>query len=259
VRLGIMSDIHGNRVALEAVLADGVECGVDQWLALGDLVAVGPDPIGTLELLVSVPGLAATRGNTDRYVCSGERPPPVAADVAANPSLRQLFDAVEASFAWTRDRLNADALSYLEALPLELRTVLDDGTRLLGVHASPGRDDGHGITPHRGDEELRADLADADADVVIAGHTHQPTDRTIGRVRALNGGSVSNPVTDDLRASYFVVDPEAGFVHRRVSYDRDAFLASLTVTDHPQAEYIASFQRGEQIKHPAVRPGAPGG
>jgi len=76
---------------------------------------------------------------------------------------------------------------------------------VLGVHASPGCDDGEGITPHRPTAELRAALAGADAQVVFAGHTHQPTDRVVGGIRAVNLGSVSNPITDDLRASYVVL------------------------------------------------------
>jgi predicted phosphodiesterase len=49
--LGLISDVHGNRIALEAVVADGRECGVEAWWVLGDLVAIGPDPVATLELL----------------------------------------------------------------------------------------------------------------------------------------------------------------------------------------------------------------
>ena len=76
MRLGVLSDVHGNRTALEAVLVDGVACGVERWWALGDLVAIGPDPAGTLELLANMPDLVATRGNTERYVMTGDRPPP---------------------------------------------------------------------------------------------------------------------------------------------------------------------------------------
>jgi hypothetical protein len=67
VRLGILSDIHGNRIALEAVLADGYACGVDAWWALGDPVPVGPDRVGAAVLLAGTPGPVATPGNTDRY------------------------------------------------------------------------------------------------------------------------------------------------------------------------------------------------
>jgi putative phosphoesterase len=261
VRLGVLSDIHGNRTALEAVIADGSERGVERWWALGDLVAIGPDPVATLELLANTTDLAATTGNTERYVLTGDRPPPHADDVVADPKLLRLFAAVEGSFAWTRGALSSGGwLDWLAALPLERRVELDDGTRLLGVHASPGRDDGEGITPHRPEAELRDAFECVDADIVVAGHTHQPTDRVVGDIRAVNGGSVSNPITDDLRASYVIVHSdrhEHGLEHRRVSYDRDAFLERLRRSGHPEQDYIRSFQLGEQCRYPARRPGAP--
>lgn len=261
MKLGLISDVHGNRIALEAVLLDGRREGVDGWWALGDLVAIGPDPVPTLELLTSVPGLQVTRGNTDRYVISADRPPPYAADVAAKPELIGLFAAVEGSFAWTRGALASHGwLDWLAELPLESRTILPDGTRVLGVHASPGRDDGAGITPDRPEAELRTAFAEAAADLVCAGHTHRPTDRHIGPVHAVNLGSVSNPITDDLRASYVIIhaDRQGHQVeHRRVGYDHSAVLDRIARSGHPQAEYLASFQRGERVQFPARQPGAP--
>jgi putative phosphoesterase len=261
VRLAVLSDVHGNRHALEAVLADGTRQGVDRWWAIGDLVAIGPDPVATLERLVEVPNLVVTRGNTDRYVTAGDRPPPHPEDVEADPTLLSLFAAVEGSFAWTRGALSSTPwLAWLEELPLETRTELPDGTRVLGVHATPGRDDGDGITPGRAEDEVRDDLVDAGADIVIAGHTHQPTDRWIDGVRVLNGGSISNPITDDLRPSYTIIHADADghrVEHRRVDYDRDAFMEHLRRSGHPQHEFIAAFQRGDMIRHPSRRPGAP--
>jgi predicted phosphodiesterase len=261
VKLGVMSDVHGNRTALEAVVTDGSLQGVDTWWALGDLVAIGPEPVGTLELLADLPNLLVTSGNTERYVLTGDRPPPHAADVVANPELLGLFATVEGSFAWTRGALASHGwLDWLARLPLERRTELPDGTRLLGVHASPGRDDGAGITPHRPEGALLEALDGAEADIVFAGHTHQPTDRRVGTVRAVNGGSVSNPITDDLRASYVIVHSDKHghrLEHRRVPYDREEFLARVARSGHPERDYIASFQRGEQFRYPAQRPGAP--
>jgi predicted phosphodiesterase len=258
--LGVLSDVHGNRIALEAVIADGRGRGVDRWWVLGDLVAIGPDPVATLELLTNLPNAVLTRGNTERYVLTRDRPPPSAADVLADPDLMDVLVGVEASFSWTRGALAAHGrLDGLADLPLEVRLVLDDGTRLLGVHAAPGRDDGTGITPHRPDDELRAELDGADADVVLTGHTHQPTDRWVGRVRAINGGSVSNPITDDLRAGYVVVHGDRHghrIEHRRVAYDHDACVRRIRASGHPAHGYIASFQLGEHVLYPADRPGA---
>ena len=148
----------------------------------------------------------------------------------------------------------------LAALPTSQRLVLDDGTRLLGVHASPGSDDGPGITPEIADDDLAALLQDSEADVVCGGHTHQPTNRRVGATRAVNLGSVSNPMTFDLRATYVVIDSDRHghrIRHRRVAYDHDAVVARCRRSDHPEREYIAAFQRGEQARYPAVRPGAP--
>ena len=261
MKLGLLSDVHGNRVALEAVVADGAVAGVDAWWVLGDLAAIGPEPATTLELIAELPDVAITCGNTERYVLTGDRPPPTRADVDARPELLDLVLAVEGSFSWTRGALAAHGwLDWLSALPLEVRTELPDGTRVLGVHASPGRDDGDGITPHRPEDELREALLGADADIVCAGHTHQPTDQRVDTVRAVNLGSVGNPVTDDLRASYVILHADRhghALEHRRVPYDVDAFLDALARSGHPEVGHISSFVRGEQIRYPARRPGAP--
>jgi hypothetical protein len=168
---------------------------------------------------------------------------------------------LQRSFAWTAGALAAhDWLGWLRDLPLETRTQLPDGTAALGVHASPGRDDGHGMTPHRDQAGLRLDLSNAQAQLVFAGHTRQPTDRYVDNVRAVNLGSVSNPITGDLRASYVIVHADRHghhIEHRRVAYDQRKFLDAVTQSDHPAADYIASFQRGEQYRYPAQRPGAP--
>ena len=260
MRLGLLSDVHGNRIALEAVVADGIGNGVEEWWALGDLIAIGPEPIETLEMLTDLPNVRFVRGNTDRYVVSGERPAPHVEDVERDSTLLPLFLAVESSFAWTRDHMRERDLAWLAALPTVQRAVLPDGTRLLGVHASPRSDDGTGITPELPDADLAVLLADADADVVCGGHTHQPTDRRVGPSRAVNLGSVSNPITSDLRATYVIVDGDRHghrIAHRRVAYDHDAVLERVKRSGHPERDYISSFQRGEQVRHLAERPGAP--
>jgi putative phosphoesterase len=99
---------------------------------------------------------------------------------------------------------------------------LPDGRRLLAVHVAPGRDDGSGLDPVVSDEELGAQVASADADVVCVGHTHWPIDRTVGGVRVINPGSVSNPLAMDLRASYAMLDcspTSLAVEHYRVAYD----------------------------------------
>jgi predicted phosphodiesterase len=74
MKLGIVADIHGNDVALRAVLKDADRLDVDRWWALGDLVLFGPRPVEVLELLQGLRCVSMLRGNTDRYVLTGEQP-----------------------------------------------------------------------------------------------------------------------------------------------------------------------------------------
>lgn len=102
--------------------------------------------------------------------------------------------------------------------------------------------------PDDSDDELAARLEGCAADVVFAGHTHVPVDRTVGAVRAVNLGSVSNPVAPDLRASYVIVEAtEAGHTieHVRVDYDHDAVITALEDRNHPGRPWLIAHQRGE--------------
>ncbi len=247
MRLGLMSDIHGNLVALDAVLADTAAASVDAWWVLGDLVLLGAEPVAVLERLTGLPDVAFVAGNTERYVVTGDRPYPHATDVARDPSLRARFDEVEAGCSWTRDAIDAaGALGWLGTLPAEQRMTLPDGTRVLGVHASPGRDDGPGISPDVPDADLAAMLAGAAADAIFAGHTHRATDRTVAGGRAVNLGSVSNAVVADRRASYVTIDARSdGFdlAHHWVDYDHDEVIVRIRRSGHPASDYLAGFQR----------------
>jgi predicted phosphodiesterase len=250
MRIALLSDVHGNSIALDAVLADIDQCGgVDEYWFLGDLVALGHDPVGVVERISSLPAARVIRGNTDRYVVTGERPPPAVQEAMTDPDLVPIVAEVAASFAWTAGCMTVSGwTAWLADLPTEHRSTLPDGTRVLAVHASPRGDDGAGIDPRLTDEDLARLLLDCDADIVFGGHTHRPTDRRVGSVRAVNLGSVSNPVPPDLRASYVVVDAGtagAQVQHRRVGYDRDAVIDALERQNHPGKAWLIAHQRGE--------------
>lgn len=253
MRLAVFSDVHGNPIALDAVLADlAARGGADGYLVLGDLVAIGHDPVGVLERLVALPGVRFVQGNTDRYVVTGQRPYPSLADAAARTELIPRLVEVAHSFAWTQGVVTATGwFDWLAGLPAEQRLVLPDGTRLLATHVAPGLDDGLGIYPTLSDAELGALVHAAQADLVCVGHTHWPLDRTVAGVRVLNPGSISNPVAPDLRASYALIEAgETGYHVRtaRVAYDRAAVIDAVRGSRHPSAEFIISHFRGQ--RHP---------
>jgi predicted phosphodiesterase len=251
MHIALLSDIHGNLIALDAVLADIARLGgVDAYWLLGDLVALGPDPVGVLERLSSLPNAHCIRGNTDRYVVTGDRPPPSQSEVQRQPELLPVLAEISGTFAWTQGMITAAGwFEWMAKLPLELREVLPDGTRCLGVHAAPGLDDGPGIPPDIQDLDLQMLVADCEADLVCVGHTHWPLDRRANGRRVINLGSISNPLPPDLRASYVLIHADsAGYQvdHRRVAYDREAVVAELYRLGHPGARFIVKHLRGEQ-------------
>ena len=244
MRLALLSDIHGNPIALDAVLADvEAQGGVDGYVVLGDLVALGYDPATVLERVTALRRVQFTRGNTDRYVVTGDRPP------IPPPPGKEI--EVAHSFAWTQGYVtSAGWFDWLERLPLELRLELPDGTRVLGVHASPGTDDGAGVNPVQTDGELGALLAGCGAELVFTGHTHWALDRAVDGVRAVNLGSVSNPWAPDLRASYVLLDAgESGYqvLARRVDYDRQAVIDAIAASHHPTPDFLTAWFRGRRL------------
>ncbi len=252
MRIALLSDIHGNPLALDAVLADiEAQGGVDTYWLLGDFSSLGYDPVGVLERVTKLPNAFFLRGNHDRYTVTGERPGPTLEQAQARPKLVPLLLTMAENLAWTQGYIRASGWwDWLAQLPLELRLTLPDGTRVLGVHSAPGTDDGPGITPLLSDEELRALLAPAEADLIIVGHTHVPLDRTIGQVRVFNLGSVSNPMRERLEASYAILEANSAGHNlqlRYVDYDRQAVIDELYRVKHPTADFLAKFIRGELL------------
>ncbi len=245
MRLGILSDVHGVESALRAVLEDGDRASVDRWWALGDLVLFGPQPVEVLQLLHDLPHVAFVSGNTDRYVMTDDQPQPHATAEAAvgDVDLVRRYGLMAAGAAWTRGVLDqAGVLDLLDDLPQRQRIVLDDGTRLLGVHASPGADDGPGFDTASTDADIERLLLDVDTDWVVGGHTHDPTDREVAGVRVLNPGSVGLPRAQG-QASWMLVDATAAggrVEHRTAGFDTAAVIEALDRRRHPNREFVAS-------------------
>ncbi|MCB0083675.1 MAG: metallophosphoesterase family protein [Caldilineaceae bacterium] len=251
MRIVLLSDIHGNTLALDAVLAD-IEAlgGVEQIWVLGDLVAMGPDPVGVLERLTALPHVRCTYGNTERYVLDGRRPWPQVEDVLAEPSLMPRLLQIARNFGWTEGALAAAGwLDWLAELPLELALTLPDGARLLGVHARPGHFDGHGLRPGLKPEQLDALTDGCPADLVCVGHTHWAMQLVHNDIYLVNLGSVSNPVQEDWRASYVLLEAdEAGYQLeiRKVDYDHGVVISQLVAQKHPALDTIRGFLSGQR-------------
>jgi predicted phosphodiesterase len=250
MRVALLADIHGNPLALDAVLADiRGRGGVDGYWVLGDLCAIGFDPAGVVERLVALPNAVYVRGNADRYMTTDDRSPPTPDETRDNPALLPLLAEVAGSFAWTRGYLEGRGLlDWLAALPSEERLTLPDGTRVLLVHASPGTDENPGLHPALTDDEFSTLIAGADADLICVGHFHLPMDRRLNGVRALNPGCVSNNFPMDQRAAYAILTADSSgysIQYYRVDYDRHLAIEATKRSGNPGAGYVLRFFEGK--------------
>jgi predicted phosphodiesterase len=256
MRLAIFSDVHGNPVALDAVLADAAAVSVDAYLGLGDYAYGGPDPSGAVERLRTLSNASFVRGNTERMLLDGE-PVPLLQKLRETPEEASRLVDFAAAAAWAHGHVTARGqLGWMASLPKELRFTLPNGTRLLAVHAAPGSDGSDGrarcVTPGHTDDALRVLLRGCEADLVFVGHTHWPLDRTVDGVRVVNAGSVSNPWAEDVRACYVLLDiATTGYQveFRRVPYDVNAVLDALQHSGQPGTEGLARGFRGERPSH----------
>lgn len=215
MRILILSDLHGNTWALEAILRAAGP--VEAVLFAGDAVNYGPSPRGVLAWLRRA-GAVAVRGNHDHAVAFG-------GDPKAAPRKALL---AQACLDWTRKALRPEDLAYLRSLPLYAVWAADH-TRFALVHGSlqdPLYD--YRLDPQAGEEALLEAAESLRAEVVVFGHTHLPFVRRIGRKLFVNPGSAGQPLDGDPRASFALY--EGGEVRLyRVGYNLEGLLEALKV------------------------------
>jgi putative phosphoesterase len=219
VRIAVLSDVHGNLVALEAVLRDVGRRNVEEMLHLGDLVGYGPRPEETVAR-VRAEGLSGVVGNYDLAVCHPDSDEGLAAYLKASIS-----EVGRQTYLWTREHVSEETRGYLRAQPAQLR--VEEGERVfLFTHASPERPNEY-LVPETPEERLTHLFAGTGAHVLVVGHTHVPQVREVGDCLLLNPGSVGKPKDGDPRASYLVLDTDAGLrvEHVRVEFDVERVVA----------------------------------
>jgi len=258
MRAAILSDLHGNSIALRAVLSDiDGQGGVDEYWVLGDLAASGPDPAGVVAMVAALPQARVIRGNTERYLLGEDPPILTQADASPGLSVRKMMQ-IASSFAWARGVVTgAGWLPWIAALPLEFRLTLPGGLRVRAVHSSLTSDEDDGFHPKLTDESLAAMLAGCDADVIVAGHTHLPLKRRVGDVHIINVGSVGLPMTFDRRACYAILEANERawhIEHRRVAYDWEAASGAIRASGYPDKEFLERAMRGEMRHRNALHP-----
>lgn len=226
MRIAILSDIHGNKHALEAVLADSDEQEVKQVYCLGDLVGYGAFPNEVIDL-IRRRGIPTVMGNYDDGVGFDKDECGCA---YTDPETRRLGDV---SLMWTREHVTPENKAFLRSLAANIRFEAE-GKRVLLVHGSPRKINEYlyESRPLWSFERLARDIA---ADVLVMGHTHLPYSKEVGGVLFVNDGSVGKPKDGDVRACYALLEvgSRTAVEFRRVQYDVAAAAAAVRASGLP--------------------------
>lgn len=241
MRVAVVSDIHGNLTAFEAVLVDIQHMSPDLVLHGGDLADGGSSPVEIVDW-IREHGWRGVMGNTDEMMV---RPEALEEFVRSFSAPVSLWDAVRGIAAGTRDVLGEERLAWIRELPM----VVSESEFAL-VHASP-QSCWHAPACEATDEELHGMYGGLGRSTVVFGHTHLPSIRNAGGALKwlINAGSVGLPYDGDPRASYVVLDEGRPEI-RRVGYDVMRELKALASCGLPGAEWTARMLRTSSPQMP---------
>lgn len=235
MRLALISDIHGNLLALQAVL-DAIEADrVEQTVCMGDVASLGPQPKESLRL-IREQGMPCIMGNHDAFMLD-----------AGLVHTYTDQEVITRSVDWSRARLDQDDLDFVRTFVPSLRLSLEQGREILVFHGSPdsNMEDLLATTPP---DELDRMLAGHEAEVIACGHTHIQMLRQHKGALLVNPGSVGCPFLEYVAgrpptvlpfAEYAIIECRQGALEvslRRVSLDKKALYHSVEQSGFPLRE-----------------------
>lgn len=219
MKIAVLSDIHGNKLALDEVLADIKNNNADMIFILGDIAMGGYDPNYTIEKLFSLQkemgeNFKMIQGNTDKLIIDFS-------DTlfekmhAANPLMAEALQLDD-------KEIKKENKEKLKTLPVNL-SVNIEGVKILLTHGSPRRQD-ENIYPDTSPNELENIVKDVKEDIILCGHTHIPCGFSLNSGKTvINAGSIGRSMTKDKMPVYLMItinsDSECLFEHRIVKYD----------------------------------------
>ena len=258
MRVAAIYDIHANLPALEAVLQEMSRAQVDHVVVGGDVLP-GPMPRETLTRLLDLgPPVHFLLGNGDREVLAQMAG-------AETDWYRTAPEQWRVPVRWTVGQLRPEHQRLLAGWPATCRMAIPGLGEVLFCHATP-RNDAEVFTRLTPEDRLASVFEPVDVPVVACGHTHMQFDRTVGRVRVVNAGSVGMPFGEP-GAYWLVLGP--GIELRRTPFDLASAAERIRATDYPQAqqfstqsvlrppseeETLAAFARAELTAEPSAAP-----
>jgi len=232
IKVGVISDIHGNMEALNSVLDDIEKNGIKRILLLGDLAIMGPEPNETVTFirsLFSKYDLEIIQGNTDLFILDDELP-----DVP---------EFAKNSIIYAKETLTQENKEFLKILP-QIKSIKIGETTILMTHGSP-RKNNENILPGKNIEEIKPMIEGVKETLILCGHTHLPAGYQIENKTVVNVGSVGRPFTEDNKACYVILEIDENkkdtfsVEHRFIDFDVKTSANKILAQRYEGTEYLA--------------------
>jgi len=242
MRIAIVADIHGNRTAFEAVLADLRHTAPDLILHGGDLCHAGASPAEIVDRIREL-GWPGVLGNTDEMLF---RPESLEEFARQAPKLQLLVAVIREMAVATREELGEERLAWLRDLP----RIQNHGPMAL-VHASP-ENLWRAPAADASDAELKSVYGSLGRPIAVHGHIHRSYIRRVSGMIVANTGSVSLSYDGDRRAKYLLMDESKPTI-RRVEYEVDKEIEAIFACGLPHADWVAKTLQSASPQMPQVR------
>ena len=246
MKIAIISDIHGNMEALEAVMKDIELEECEKIFALGDYAMAGPEPDVAINWFMQKEKddkFTFIQGNTDLMLADYSEK--IYQSVKDKAPI--MAEALRNDF-WL---VNPIQRKFLRNLPTQKELEID-GVKMLLVHGSP-RKNNEDILPDLTLEQVEEIIADTDADVILCGHTHIPCGfQTSKKQTVVNVGSVGRPFTPEPKACYLkvtITDGKCIFEHKFISYNKETASLKLRKRNFVGANKLANTLLDPKLRH----------
>ncbi|MDD6620853.1 MAG: YfcE family phosphodiesterase [Eubacteriales bacterium] len=235
MRLGVITDIHNNFIALERVLDSLYKEKCDKIICCGDIIGIGPYPEETVQLMMKTENLIAVRGNHERYLLEG-----------IDSNLEEMDENEKNLHLWEHNMLTESSKAFLESLPYRIDMVIE-GKRISVMHYpmdSKNRYVNFKLFPNEND--LKKIFKDVNSDIILYGHNHF---KNICKSQKLyiNAGSLGCPSNDKNIARFGILEiteNNVSFLPKKIAYNSQIVIDKINEYNYPDGDKIKKIFYG---------------
>lgn len=239
MRIGIITDIHNNCDALNAVLDNFSSLGVDKIICCGDIIGIGPKPEETVKRMMSLNNLECVRGNHDNYLINGMP------NIVPNDEMMDYGEMEH--HKWEHSRLSNESLIFIKSLPFSKVLNINDKKIYIAHYSMNSNNKYVNYTHSPSLNDLKIMFQKVYADIIIYGHNHNPSVNNESDKWYINSGSLGCPIgtSNCARAGILNIDNDnVDYEQLNVTYDVNKVIGDIKNIKYPDYKNILQYFYG---------------